>query len=134
MPAIRPIVLTDVFGVGKSLNLDPKSVVGSKSDFEDRSIGIYVGFHRASLVTQDMTNARKISFRCRLNYLKQAEGTTSTGYTPAPALDRFDEVEITFKTNNRSTTVERESLINLVQQAMSDITIRSVVVDGEEVY
>ena len=133
MPAIKPIVLNNVFGQGKDLTLSPKSVVGQKSEFEDRTAGVNVGFHRFSLVTVNMPNARKVTANVRINYLKQVEGSAN-GYAPAPALDRFDELEVTFKTNNRGSVSERTALVAALSALLENVDLRSVVIDGEEIY
>lgn len=133
MPAIKPIVLNNVLGEGKNITFGPKSVVGQKSEFEDRAAGVNIGFHRLSMVTVNMPNARKVTASIRINRLKQVEGSAN-GYAPAPALDRFDELEVTFKTNNRSSVSERASLVKALSELLENADLRSVVIDGEEIY
>lgn len=124
------IVLSTTAG---AVTFKPKSVQSGLSVLEDRSGGVAIGYNPLSIASEVLPQVRRTKLSARHNHLSQPAGADATGFTPGPRLDRFDEVDIIFKSNRRSNQADRLRMFELAAAMLADAQVKSVVVDEEEI-
>lgn len=130
MPTPSNIVITSG---EQTLTFKPKASAPGSASFEERSAGVAVGYNQFTVSTEDLPQVRRVKLHVRMNHIAAASGADASGYTPGPKLDRFDEVDIVFKSNRRSNVADRTTLINLAKGLLTNADILAVVQDEEEI-
>lgn len=131
MPSINTITL--VLSGTETLTFKPKSAAPGSALFEERAGGVAIGYDQLSISTEDLPNVRRVKLHARINHISTAHGVDAQGYTPGPRLDRFDEVDVIFKSNRRSSKADRERLTAIVIKALANTDVLAVVNDEEEI-
>lgn len=131
MPTVKDIAL--VISGSETLTFKPKSVTPGASLFEERTGGIAIGYDQLGIFTEDLPNVRRVKIHARINHISAATGADAQGFTPGPRLDRFDEVDVIFKSNRRSGKIDRDRLTAIVVKALANADVLAVLSDEEEI-
>lgn len=102
--------------------------------WEDRAGGVPIGYGKLAANISDINkNNRKMTFSIEVPILEAVSGANPSGFTPAASVAYYDKVDVTFVTNNRSTTQNRKDLLAYVKNFLALAVVTSIVVDGEEI-
>lgn len=126
---VKNIIVT-LGGVGKTYK--PRTVKDGAASFEDRSGGVAIGYNPVTITAETLPQVRRVRIQARINHLIQPASAGATGFTPGPKLDRFDELDIVFKSNRRSGNSDRETLVALAKELLANADVLAVVVDEDE--
>lgn len=126
---VKEIVVT---AGGAQKTYKPRSVKDGVATFEDRSAGVAIGYNPLTVTSESFPQVRRVRIQARVNHLNQPVSTDSTGFTPGPKLDRYDEVDIVFKCNRRSATIDRQAMVDLAVSLLANADVLAVVVDEDE--
>lgn len=132
MATIADIILNDGAATPVARTFKVKMNDAGVSRFEDRSAGIPVGYGILIVQTQETTNVRKVTLELRLPTLEAVAGANSAGFTPAAQVAYTTRVKAEFFLPQRGTTQERKNILAFLSNGLSNITIRSIITDGEE--
>lgn len=111
-----------------------KSNDARTAKYEDRFGGIPMGYGKLMTAISDINkNNRRIEFSIEVPVLEAVAGANPSGFTPAATVAYFNKVTVSFTTNNRSTTQNREDLLAYVKNLLALPLSASIVVDGEEI-
>lgn len=131
MPTIKDVTL--LLGDGNERVFKPKAVAPGSASFEERSGGVAIGYDQMVVSTEDLPNVRRVKLHFRINHIATPTGADAQGFTPGPRLDRYDEVDVIFKANRRSSVNDRNVLIGLVLTALGNTDVLAVLRDEEEI-
>ena len=126
---VKDIIVT-VGGVEKTYK--PRSVKDGVASLEDRSSGVAIGYNPLTITSESFPQVRRVRIQARVNHLSQPASADSTGFTPGPKLDRYDEVDVVFKCNRRSAAVDRQAMVDLAKALLAHADVLAVVVDEDE--
>lgn len=132
MATIADIILNDGAATPVAHTFKVKSNDMGVSRFEDRASGIPVGFGLMIVKTEETANVRKVMLEYKLPTLEAVSGANAAGFTPAASVAYVTRVKVEFFLPQRGTTQERKNVLAFLSNGLSNTTIKSIIVDGEE--
>lgn len=104
------------------------------SRYEERSGGVPIGYGKLGITVVDVNkNNRRIDVALEIPVLEATSGANPAGFVPAATVAYYNKCTVSFVTNNRSVTQDRENILAYVRNALALPLISSIVVDGEEI-
>lgn len=134
MATFANIVINDGAATPVAHTFAVKSNDNRISKFEDRVGGVPIGYSKLTVAIADINkNNRRVSLSIEVPILEAVSGANPSGFTPAAQVAYYDKVDVSFVTNNRSTTQNRKDVLAFVKNALALALVTSIVVDGEEI-
>ena len=117
---------------GAAKTYKPRSVKDGSAVLEDRAAGVAIGYNPLTITSESFPQVRRVRIQARVNHLSQPVSADSSGFTPGPKLDRYDEVDVVFKCNRRSAAADRQAMVDLAAALLAHADVLAVVVDEDE--
>jgi len=124
MPAISNLVVLDGQGVPVSHTLVPAGVIPKVTWREDLAAIPVEGQVNCSLDLANKSSLYKLRLTLDLPVMEESTGATQSGYTAAPKIAHIVRADCTFFASTRSTSDQRNDLMELVMNAMADSLVR----------
>lgn len=133
MPTFADIILNngDATPVAKTFKV--KINDNRVSTWEDRSLGIPVGYAIVRLQTSESDTVRKVKLSIACPTLEAVAGANSSGFTPANTIAYVHRCTVEFILPQRGTLAERKNILAFTSNGLSNATIVAVIRDGDEI-
>lgn len=133
MPALSNLVLNDGQATPVAHTFRPKSNDLRTTVYEDRSIGIPIGFPRIVINTEDTPVIRKVTYAVSVPTLEAPAGANAGGFTPAAKVAYTHRANVEFKLPQRGTAQERKNLKAYLTQLLITRLVADMIEDGDEI-
>lgn len=133
MASFADIVLNDGQAVPVAKTFKVKMNDNMVSVWEQRDLGVPIGYAIIRVQTKDTATVRKVSLSIAVPTLEAVSGANPSGFTPAPKVAYTHRVNAEFILPQRGTTQERKNAKAFLTNLLGNATITSMINDGEEI-
>lgn len=133
MPTFADIILNNGEPTPVAKTFKVKLNDNRVSTWEDRSLGIPVGYAIVRLQTSESDTVRKVKISVACPTLEAVAGANGSGFAPASAVAYVHRCTTEFILPQRGTLAERKNILAFMLNALANATIVAVVRDGDEI-
>ena len=116
MPQLQPLVLTDRQSTPVNHTFNPEEISGGVASLVESS-GVPIGDNR---VTMSLRKTEGGNIKANLRFTFPVTATETVNGVDSPKILRVNRAEISFTFSNTSTESERNDIVGMVQDALSE--------------
>lgn len=133
MASFADIVLNDGQATPVAKTFKVKLNDNMVSVWEQRDLGVPIGYAIVRVQTKDTATVRKVSVSVSVPTLEAVSGANLSGFTPAPKVAYTHRANAEFILPQRGTTQERKNVKAFLTSLLGNATVASMINDGEEI-